>query len=172
MFCRGKAGTWWPPRPLTQHSALVARPAAERNSSVTWSPTALLKSLGDYIPVFCLTQVMSRLRLTTGKIKKWHEDCEKRQGWNTSKAHWDWKHYTEETGIVLKKKKREQREWLNHRMIWETGRGIRRWKLRAGWGSVCVFACMCIKAAQPSQNCGRKGNEPGEKKTGQKVFRR
>lgn len=39
---------------------------------------------------------------------------------------------------------------------------------------VCVFACMsmCIQAAQPSQNCRRKGNELGEKKPGQKVSRR
>lgn len=32
---------------------------------------------------------------------------------------------------------------------------------------MCVFACMsmCIQAAQPWQNCRRKGNELGENKT-------
>lgn len=36
---------------------------------------------------------------------------------------------------------------------------------------VCACACTskCIQAAQPLQSCRRKGNELGERETGQKV---
>lgn len=172
MFCKGQAGTWPPLRPLTQHSARVACPEAECNSLVTWSPTALLKLPGGlHPPILHVTQVTSRLRLTTGRIKKRHRDCEKRQGWNTSKACRDWKRYTEETGTVWKKKKMEQRERLNQHAMggWErnpmvkTASGMRK----------SVRACVCLPAwacayRQPSprrtveekvMNWGRKNQD-------------
>jgi len=72
----------------------------------------------------------------------------------------------------IKKKKMEQREWLNQDATgdWQLDDENHRWdeeeRVHVG-----VWVCMslCMQAAQPSQNCRRKGNELGEKKTGQKI---
>lgn len=125
------------------------------SSSVTpwWPevPQPCSSHLDDHVPLFCLTQVTSWLRLTARKTEKWDEEYEKRQGWNTSKVYWGWKHYTEGTGIALRPKKKEYGAEGMAKPGCYRRLGIRWWKLWVGWGNVCVHVCAWACARrQPS----------------------
>lgn len=65
VFCKGRylAASEAP------HSALVAHPAAECNSLVSWSPTALHKSLGGLYPCLVSNTSDELVKADTGTVR-------------------------------------------------------------------------------------------------------
>lgn len=146
MFCKGKAGTWPPPRPLTQHEALVACPAAECNSLLPEVLQPCSSHLEDYIPVLHLTQAMSRLRLTTQGILKNDTRTVRRGRDETPARHAGTENTAEETGTVFKKK-RDGAEGMAEPGCWFSPRRLGR-ELdgeNCEWDEeVCVRVCVCF----------------------------